>query len=65
MDIAGAKALKDRLRSDEEVEPQPARADVDVPEGALPVFQWLGVTPPERQAPPIDGDDETAVVSAA
>ena len=55
MDIAGAKALKERLRSDEEVEPQPARGEVEVAAGALPVFQWLGVSPPDRPAPAIEG----------
>jgi hypothetical protein len=55
MDIAGAKALKERLRSDEEGEPQPVRAAVDASANALPVFQWLGVSPPESQAPTIEG----------
>lgn len=55
MDIAGAKALRERLRSDEEIEPQPARVEVDVAAGALPVFQWLGVTPPEGAAPALEG----------
>jgi hypothetical protein len=55
MDIAGAKALKERLRSDEEGEPESVRADVDVSANALPVFHWLGVTPPERPAPATEG----------
>ena len=55
MDIAGAKALKERLRSDGEGEPEPVRAEVDVSASTLPVFQWLGVTPPERAAPATEG----------
>jgi hypothetical protein len=55
MDIAGAKALKERLRSDEDVEPQRARSEADVEVGVLPVFQWLGVSPPKSQAPSIEG----------
>jgi hypothetical protein len=65
MDITGAKALKERLGTEHEVEPQPARAEVDALHGALPVFQWLGVTPPARQAPLDDGSGGTAVASAA
>ena len=65
MDIAGAKALRKRLGSDEEAEPRPARADVEVPEDAPPVFQWFGVTPPERDAPPADADDEPAAGSVS
>ena len=55
MDVAGAKALKERLRSEDEVEPRPARANVDAAAGALPVFHWLGVTPPEQDVTSIEG----------
>lgn len=47
MDIAGAKALKERLGNTEQAPTQAAPADV--PEGAPPVYHYLGVseTPPE------------------
>jgi hypothetical protein len=42
MDIAGAKALKQRLgpKSADHVPPVP----VDVPEDAPPLYQWLGLS---------------------
>jgi hypothetical protein len=49
MDIAGAKALKQRLghHGREEVPP----GSVDVPEGAPPVYHYLGVeAPPETRS---------------
>ena len=42
MDIAGAKALKDRLGA-KGAEDSPSPADVDVPEDAPPVYHWFGV----------------------
>ena len=42
MDIAGAKALKDRLGA-KGAEGSPSAADVDVPEDAPPVYHWFGV----------------------
>ena len=42
MDIAGAKKRKGRL--------DPTSADEDVPEGALPVYDWLGINPPLSEA---------------
>ena len=65
MDIAGSKALRERLGSNGEAEPQPALADVEVPEDAPPVFQWFGVRPPERGAPPADADGEPAAQTAS
>jgi hypothetical protein len=56
LDIAGSKALRERLALNGEAEPQPALADIEVPEDAPPVFQWFGVSPPERGAPPADAD---------
>ena len=44
MDIAGAKALKERLGTSVTDETRPV--SVDVPEGAPPVFDWLGVSRP-------------------
>jgi hypothetical protein len=57
MDIAGAKALKERLgRKAVEEEAPPARADVQ--EGAPPVYKWTGVRQPApdagRDDPPAD-----------
>jgi hypothetical protein len=48
MDIAGAKALKDRLGHNAS-DARPA-APVDVPEDAPAVYHYLGVTPPETPA---------------
>jgi hypothetical protein len=62
MDIAGAKALKKRLGSNGADE-APA-APVDVGEDAPPVYQWLGVSRPARETPPV-GDDETEVRSTS
>ncbi len=41
MDINGAKALKERLGPNGAYDAPPA--SVDVPEGASPVYHWLGV----------------------
>jgi hypothetical protein len=65
MDIAGSKALRERLGSKGEAEPQPAHADVEVPEDAPPVFQWFGVSPPERGAPPADADGGPLVAASS
>jgi hypothetical protein len=56
MDIAGAKALKERLggKAVEEDAP-PARADVH--EDAPPVYHWTGVSQP---APEPDRDEVSA-----
>ena len=56
MDIAGAKALKRRLGADSGDEPTCGLADV--PEGAPPVFHWLGVTNAPPEARSVDADDE-------
>jgi hypothetical protein len=47
MDIAGAETLKRRLdpTSADEV-PSPS---ADVPEDALPVYRWLGISPPSSE----------------
>jgi hypothetical protein len=53
MDIAGAKALKERL-GDQGWEDAPA-ASADVPEDAPPVYHYLGVSEtaaPAEDAPP-------------
>jgi hypothetical protein len=42
LDIAGAKALKDRLGA-KGAEGSPSPADVDVPADAPPVYHWFGV----------------------
>ena len=51
MDIAGAKALKERLGPNGMDEAPPV--SVDVPEDAAPVFHWTG-TPPSARAPETD-----------
>ena len=59
MDIAGAKALKERLGSNGTDETPPA--SVDVPEDAPPVYKWTGVT----QVPPADADAEPIADAAS
>ena len=57
MDIAGAKALKERLggKAVDEAAP-PARADVHA--DAPPVYHWTGVSQRDLAAP--DGEDASA-----
>lgn len=65
MDIAGAKALKERLGSNSADEAPPVSADADVPEDAPPVYQWVGVSKaepePQRAAP--DDEQDAATLS--
>ena len=63
MDIKGAKALKERLAKNGEVERRPDRREVDLPEDAPPVYEWFGVYQPRPDAPEEDADDD--VTSAA
>jgi hypothetical protein len=63
MDVNGAKALKRRLGRNGDVEPQPARADIDLSEDAPPVYQWFGVRPPEA-AVHDENDDESAATAS-
>ena len=62
MDIAGAKALKDRLGA-KGAEGSPSAADVDVPEDAPPVYHWTGKKPPETA--PAETEDGSAPRRAA
>lgn len=59
MDIAGAKALKDRLGSNGADE-APAVVPVDVPADAPPVYHWVGVSKLPSVASPADADDSAA-----
>ena len=60
MDIAGAKALKQRLaRNGAKAAPR-VRADVDIPEDAPPVYHWLGVGQSASSAPAADDDEPPA-----
>jgi hypothetical protein len=55
MDIAGAKALKERLGPNSNAE---TRADkADVPEDAPPVYHWTGVSKAPSEAPADAGDE--------
>jgi len=56
MDIAGAKALKERLGG-KAVEEAP-RARADVHEDAPPVYHWTGVS--QRDLAAIDAEDASA-----
>lgn len=58
MDIAGAKALKERLGSSAADE-APREADIaaEVPADAPPVYHWTGVSKPAAAAPePVEDD---------
>lgn len=59
MDIAGAKALKQRLGPNA-ADDATGEADVaaDVPADAPPVYHWTGVSKPATAAPPSHEDDE-------
>lgn len=65
MDVNGAKALKKRLGLNGDVERQPARADVELPEDAPPVYQWLGVSRPSSEVPLDDGEDDEPAAAAS
>jgi hypothetical protein len=58
MDIAGAKALKERLGPDGRYEESPATADV--PEGAPPVYHYVGVSRGKRETPAAVPDEAPA-----
>jgi hypothetical protein len=63
LDIAGAKALKQRLGSKgADVAPP---ASVDVPEDAPPVYQWLGVKRPAPENPSSDAEDDAGAQGAS
>ena len=62
MDIAGAKALKNRLGLNGTDDSPPVSADV--PEDAPPVYRWVGVSDvPAR--PAADTDDASPADSAS
>jgi hypothetical protein len=60
MDIAGAKALKERLGSKGTDEAPPVSTDADVSEDAPPVYQWLGVSQAAPETPPVADDEPDA-----
>jgi hypothetical protein len=60
VDIAGAKALKERLGLNGADEAPPASA-ADVPEDAPPVYHWFGVA----HNPPQDAEDDGAAAAGA
>ncbi len=60
MDIAGAKALKQRLGLNGADEARPAAVDVDIPEDAPPVYHWLGVKRATPETQTVAEGDETA-----
>lgn len=63
MDIAGAKALKQRLGPNG-VDDAP-RASVEVPADAPPVYHWVGVSNLADRTPPADTDEASATDSAS
>lgn len=56
MDIAGARTLKGRLDSSSTDEARGLSADV--PQDALPVYQWLGISPRSSETSPEPQADE-------
>jgi hypothetical protein len=56
MDVAGAKALKERLGQNSVDETQ--SAPTQVPEGAPPLYHWFGVSSGGTQARAQDADNE-------
>jgi len=61
MDIAGAKALKERLGPNSTDD---ARADnAGVPEDAPPVYHWTGVSKAPSEAPADAGDEPASGAS--
>ena len=61
MDIAGAKALKERL-GHERTDEAPS-ASADVPEDAPPVYRWVGV--PGRVPDTPDSEDESRTTNTS
>ena len=58
MDIAGAKALKERLGQNGASQAPPS--SVEVHEDAPPVYHWLGVKQPAHQRSSTAADDDAA-----
>jgi hypothetical protein len=58
MDIKGAKALRERLGSKGTDESLPVSPGTGVAEDAPPVYQWLGVSQPASERPPVAADDD-------
>lgn len=65
MDIAGAKALKDRLGPDGAQEAPAEVARVELPADAPPVYHWTGVSKLPSAAPRADLDDAAASDNAS
>jgi hypothetical protein len=57
VDIAGAKALKERLGLNRAAEAPSAAPEVEIPEDMPPVYHWVGVTRPASSASSADGDE--------
>jgi hypothetical protein len=65
MDIAGAKALRERLGLDGADEAPPAAEPADVPADAPPVYHWTGVSKPPAESSAIDEDEGPAAAAGA
>jgi hypothetical protein len=57
MDIAGAKALKERLGLDSARKAPAAAVPAELPAGAPPVYHWTGVSKLPSDQPRAEGDD--------
>lgn len=65
MDIAGAKALKDRLGPDGAQEAPAEVARVELPADAPPVYHWTGVSKPLSENATADAGDSAASDNAS
>jgi hypothetical protein len=65
LDIAGAKALKQRLGQNGADEASPAADAVDVPVDAPPIYHWTGVSKVPAEMPSSTAADEFASVDAS
>jgi hypothetical protein len=63
VDIAGAKALKERLGRMGAQEPAPAERDLHIPENAPPVYHWLRVSQLAPSTHSADNDESAAAAA--
>lgn len=65
MDIAGAKALKERLGLEGAQKASRGSARAEVPAEAPPVYHWVGVSNVPARNPSADVDETSATTGAS
>lgn len=65
MDIAGAKALKERLGMERAQEAPSAAAPAEVPAEAPPVYHWTGVSKMPAEVSRADAEDTSPPATAS